>query len=89
MIRGRKVVRLYGCEVEPMLPNSLGSKGRTLQSRIDCDDPMRSNLSKEELERFKNIKCQYCVLKEGDLLYFPAFWWHQVNIHTYFFKLRN
>ena len=79
VIRGRKLVRLYGCDVHAMLPNELGSKGRTIQSRIDCDDPRRSNLDEETFNKFKNTTCRYCVVKEGDILYFPAFWWHQVT----------
>ena len=79
VMRGRKKVRLYGCDVHDMLPNALGSKGRTLQSSINCDDFTKNNLTDEQLARFKSVTCSYCLLKEGDLLYFPAFWWHQVT----------
>jgi hypothetical protein len=74
VVRGRKLVRLYGCDVHAMNPNELGSKGRTIQSQIDCDNFARNNLSEEQAERFKNTTCYYCMLKEGDCLYFPAFW---------------
>ena len=62
-----------------MKPNKLGSNGRTIQSQIDCDLNNVENLSPEEFERFKENTCQYCCLRDGDLLYFPAFWWHQVT----------
>jgi hypothetical protein len=74
VIRGRKLVRLYGCDVYAMNPNELGSKGRTIQSQIDCDNFSKNNLSDELMEKFKNTNCYYCLLKEGDCLYFPAFW---------------
>lgn len=78
VIKGRKLVRLYGCDVNAMMPNVLGSKGRTLQSQINCDD-MNPNIPDDIMEKYKNVTCHYCLLKEGDLLYFPAFWWHQVK----------
>ena len=73
VIRGRKLVRLYGCDVHSMKPNELGSKGRTIQSQIDCDKERDElDLSDEEFEKFKNTNCYYCLLKEGDVLYFPG-----------------
>lgn len=78
--RGRKLVRLYGCDVDSMKPNKLGSNGRTIQSQIDCDKSVdQLDLTDKEFQKFKANTCHYCVLKEGDLLYFPAFWWHQVS----------
>ena len=56
-----------------MKPNGLGSKGRTIQSQIDCDKPREElNLTDEEFEKFKNTNCYYCLLKDGDVLYFPG-----------------
>jgi hypothetical protein len=79
-LRGRKLVRLYGCDVYSMNPNELGSKGRTIQSQIDCDNfDEVLNGDSEIYNKFKNTDCFYCLLKEGDCLYFPAFWWHQVK----------
>jgi hypothetical protein len=40
---------------------------------------LHKNLSNEILEKFSQVPCEYCLLKEGDLLYFPAFYWHQVK----------
>jgi len=73
VIRGRKLVRLYGCDVHSMKPNGLGSKGRTIQSQIDCDKERNDlDLTDEEFEKFKNTTCHYCLLKDGDVLYFPG-----------------
>jgi hypothetical protein len=80
VLKGQKLVRLYGCNVYSMKPNELGSKGRTIQSQIDCDkDYDQLDLSEDEFEKFKNTECNYCLLEAGDILYFPAFWWHQVK----------
>ena len=78
VIRGRKLVRLYGSNVYKMHPNELGSKGRTIQSQINCDQ-IQSEFSNEIKTLYANTNCQYCLLREGDILYFPAFWWHQVK----------
>ena len=75
VIRGCKLVRLYGCDVHAMNPNDLGSMGRTIQSQIDCDNLERNVLDAKILERFANTDCFYCLLNEGDCLYFPAFWY--------------
>ena len=78
VIRGQKAVRLYGCDVYPLNPNDLGSKGRSLQSQVNCytNDSIEQG---DVLEKFKKVTCSYCLLEEGDLLFFPAFWWHQVT----------
>ena len=39
ILNGRKHIRLYGSDIENMYPNPLGSKGRTIQSQIDCNNP--------------------------------------------------
>ena len=49
-----------------MYPNKLGSKGRTIQSQINCDDP-QENLPENIIQKFKSTKCTYCLLKEGDM----------------------
>jgi hypothetical protein len=77
VIEGRKLIRLYGCDVNAMNPNELGTKGRTIQSQIDCDNMHKYDI--EVINKIKNVKCQYCLLRNGDTLYFPAFWWHQVS----------
>lgn len=77
VLKGRKIVRLYGSDVNAMMPNKLGAFGRTIQSQINCD--ILQNLDNDVMKSYQQTKCQYCLLKEGDLLYFPAFWWHQVK----------
>ena len=52
MVAGRKRVRLYGCDLKTMYPNPLGSKGRTIQSQVNCDDP--------DFERFGNFAQATC-----------------------------
>jgi len=74
MIQGRKQVRLFGIDLRNLYPNPLGSHGKTVQSRVNCDAP--------DLELFPNFvgaQCQYCVLEPGEMLFIPAFFWHQVT----------
>ena len=74
MIRGRKQVRLVGHCLAPLYPNPLGSQGKTIQSQINLDSP--------DLERFplfKDATVEHCVLSPGEMLFIPAFYWHQVN----------
>lgn len=52
MISGKKRVRLYGCDLKTMYPNVLGSKGRTIQSQVNCDEP--------DLKRFGNFAQASC-----------------------------
>ena len=69
----RKQVRLFGIDLPNLYPNPLGSHGKTVQSRVNCDAP--------DLELFPNFvgaQCQYCVLEPGEMLFIPAFFWHQV-----------
>ncbi|KAK2185720.1 hypothetical protein NP493_225g01040 [Ridgeia piscesae] len=74
ILSGQKQARLFGCEVEPLYPNPKGTKGRTLQSQVDCDNP---DLTKHPL--FSTVTCHHCLLNQGDMLYIPAFWWHQIT----------
>ncbi len=52
ILNGRKKVKLFGCDLKPMYPNELGSKGRTIQSQVYCDDP--------DLERFPEFEKSSC-----------------------------
>ena len=68
MISGTKRVRLYGCDVRTMYPNPLGSKGKTVQSQVDCDNP--------DLDRFPNFTEAVCrevknchILSKSELQY--------------------
>jgi len=74
MIQGRKQVRLFGLDLDSLYPNPLGSHGKTIQSRVNCDSP-----DLETFPNFSNARCQYCVLEPGEMLFIPAFVWHQVT----------
>ena len=69
----RKQVRLFGIDLDSLYPNPLGSHGKTIQSRVNCDSP-----DLETFPKFSQAKCQYCVLEPGEMLFIPAFVWHQV-----------
>jgi len=75
VLKGEKRVRLYpAVYLQNLYPNALGSRGRTIQSNVNAD-----NNWKNDFPNFENVKCYECTVKAGDLLYFPAFWWHQVT----------
>jgi len=57
-----------------MYANPLGSLGKTVQSQVDCDRP---DLGKHP--NFAHAKCQWTVLRKGEMLFIPAFFWHQVS----------
>jgi len=80
------LVVLEGCKRVRMLPpgplqhrypNPLGSKGKTIQSQVDL------SLSREEIvAKYPLFPYQHMldvVLKPGDMLFLPAFYWHQVT----------
>lgn len=75
MVTGKKQVRLFGLySIECLYPNPLGSHGKTIQSQVNLDQP--------DLERFplfSRAKCQHCILHPGEMLFIPAFYWHQVT----------
>ena len=74
MIQGRKRVRLFGHDIDSLYPNPLGSYGKTIQSNVNCDAP---DLSRHP--KFANAHCQYTILYPGEMLFIPAFFWHQVS----------
>lgn len=75
VLNGSKQVRLFECDfLHNLYPNALGTKGRTVQSRVNCDDP-----DVDEHPLFLNTRCHYGVVHSGEMLYIPAFWWHQVT----------
>jgi len=72
---GEKHVKLYSAaDLDNMYPNVLGSKGKTIQSSIDCSHP-----DLEKYPKFQDAVCHECWLGAGEMLFFPAFWWHQVT----------
>ncbi|XP_071955678.1 bifunctional peptidase and arginyl-hydroxylase JMJD5-like [Antedon mediterranea] len=74
MLKGCKRVKLFGCDLSTMYPNDLGSKGKTIQAQVNCNDP-----DFKVHPNFCNAVCYECVLKPGQMLFIPAFWWHQVT----------
>jgi len=74
MIKGRKQVRLFKHDIDSLYPNPLGSHGKTVQSQVNLDTPDLSRFPK-----FANAECQYTVLHPGEMLFIPAFFWHQVS----------
>lgn len=61
VLSGQKVVRLYpAAELERLYPNALGSKGKTIQSNVNCDDPDLT-----EYPKFRDATCyEVCYLFE-------------------------
>lgn len=79
MIEGSKQVRMFSCQdLEKLHPNPLGSRGKTIQSQIDCD-ALQLDVN---YHQFKDATCYHCQLNQGDMLFIPAFWWHQVTSLT-------
>ncbi|EDO33170.1 predicted protein [Nematostella vectensis] len=74
MVHGRKRVRLFGGRLSPLYPNELGSKGRTIQSQVNCDKP-----DLDKFPEFVNAVMYEFPLSSCKMLFFPAFWWHQVT----------
>lgn len=75
LISGQKTVKLFHWKyLDELYPNELGSKGRTIQSRVDL-----TQLDYEKFPLMKDVVCETCVLGPGDMLFIPAFYWHQVT----------
>lgn len=75
IISGQKTVKLFHWKyLENMYPNPFGSKGRTIQSQVDLN-----NINFKQYPLFKDVECDTCVLKTGDMLFIPAFYFHQVT----------
>lgn len=78
MIEGEKEIKMFcSSDLLKLYPNALGSKGKTIQSQVDCNEPDYSRFPD-----FKDTICYHCNLHAGEMLYIPAFWWHQVTSVT-------
>jgi hypothetical protein len=62
VLKGRKLVRLYGSDVNAMMPNKLGAFGRTVQSQINCEN-VQKELPEDIVKKYQQTKCMYCLLK--------------------------
>ena len=69
----RKQIRLFGIDLDNLYPNPLGSHGKTIQSQVNCDTP-----DLDKYPNFSRAQCQHCILHPGEMLFIPAFVWHQV-----------
>lgn len=88
-----------------LYPNPLGSPGKAIQSRVDLDAPdcvahpefakylgrSPDNASRTGDEANECSWCGECFLRPGEMLFIPAFFWHQVtseenciSINTFF-----
>lgn len=81
VVNGEKKVRLFGCcDLDNLYPNDLGTKGRTVQSRVNFGEEEDEDIDAYvDFPMFKQATCHHGYLTNGDMLYIPAFWFHQVT----------
>ena len=78
VISGRKRVRLWPSHlVHELYPNPLGADGRTIQSAVDLT--LDAAALRARFPAFVPEAGTEVTLEAGDLLYIPAFTWHQVS----------
>ncbi|KAA8914515.1 hypothetical protein FN846DRAFT_563585 [Sphaerosporella brunnea] len=82
-VMGSKYVRLYAPgETARVFPKSIEEGGVDMSntSRVEVEaEGGGDELTEEEREEWKRAKYVECVLKEGELLFIPAGWWHYVR----------
>ncbi|KYC42616.1 hypothetical protein WA1_15555 [Scytonema hofmannii PCC 7110] len=72
-VRGRKRILLFEPKQTAFLyPFSVHSKTPHM-SHVNIDKP-----DLDKFPKFQNAKSMECVLEPGEMLFIPAFWWHQV-----------
>ena len=49
-------------------------RGKTIQSNVHCDSP-----DLNEHPNFAGARCEHTILQPGEMLFIPAFYWHQVS----------
>eukprot|EP00053_Salpingoeca_punica_P007258 m.66767 g.66767 ORF g.66767 m.66767 type:complete len:355 (-) comp14067_c0_seq1:118-1182(-) len=75
ILNGRKTVRIFDdVNFRRLYPNPLGAKGRTLQAQVDCDNP-----DLEQFPDYADAEAYECTVSSGEMLFIPAFFWHQVT----------
>ena len=67
VLQGHKQVRLFGCDLESLYPNTLGSKGRTVQATVNCEQP-----DLDAHPKFRQAICSYTQLNPGDMYVQPS-----------------
>ena len=74
-IRGRKRFMLYPPGTSGYYPCPMFSQAAHI-SRVFREGP---NLDLERFPRFDPARGREVILEEGEILYLPAYWWHQVT----------
>lgn len=63
ILSGLKQVRLFSCEsIDRLYPNALGTKGRTIQSQVDCNNP-----DLVSHPGFEGVTCHYGQIRDGQV----------------------
>lgn len=77
VIKGKKCVKLFSPEYfDRMYPHPLGSLGTTIQSQLDLSNENSfGNFPKFD----KNSMMEYCEITDGEMLFIPYGYWHQVT----------
>mmetsp|Transcript_19302 Transcript_19302/g.24399 ORF Transcript_19302/g.24399 Transcript_19302/m.24399 type:complete len:373 (-) Transcript_19302:638-1756(-) len=75
VVKGTKHVKLFSpaC-LDMMYPHPLGSLGTTIQSQLDLSED-----SFEDFPKFNLDAVQECDVNEGEMLFIPYGYWHQVT----------
>jgi lysine-specific demethylase 8 len=74
-IRGRKRFMLYPPGTSPYYPCPMFSHAANI-SRVFRDGPQ---LDRIKYPKFDESTVREVILEEGEILYLPAYWWHQVT----------
>jgi lysine-specific demethylase 8 len=70
---GRKRVLLFEPKQTPLLYPFSAYSTRGHMSQVNIDQ-----LDIDKFPKFEKAKCIECILEPGEMIFIPAFWWHQV-----------